>query len=333
LRSLIIVLWIVGGVALLSSSPILQGYKTDAASKQTQAEMIAAGSKLFTPTCSNGYCHGKDGVGGSAPTLRGKQFNLDYLLRVIANGISATPMPAFKNAYSAKEIEQLAAYVLWLSKVNPKAELPPLPKESGKSSNEAKTSINTDANPTKADTKTAETNPPKAEAANASATANDAAALRGDASAGQAIFFDSASQQSCRACHTFQGRGGKLAPDLTDIGSKSARQLFQLIVLPHTNIAANFAKLAVTTKDGERLVGIKREEDDEAIKIFDTGTLPPVSRTIQKTNVAKVEQLNASVMPNDYASRYTLKQLLDLITFLKSSESTPKPNVSLKDLF
>jgi hypothetical protein len=35
-------------------------------------------------------------------------------------------------------------------------------------------------------------------------------------------------------------------------------------------------------------------------------------------------------MPKDYASTYTLKQLLDLVTFLKSSES--KSAVTLKDL-
>ena len=36
-------------------------------------------------------------------------------------------------------------------------------------------------------------------------------------------------------------------------------------------------------------------------------------------------------MPKDYASVYTVKQLLDLVTFLKSSES--KSPVTLKDLF
>lgn len=38
-----------------------------------------------------------------------------------------------------------------------------------------------------------------------------------------------------------------------------------------------------------------------------------------------------SAMPKDYASIYTIKQLLDLVTFLKSSES--KSPVTLKDLF
>jgi putative heme-binding domain-containing protein len=317
----IVCLWFVLCCALFLIPENADQYgKTAAAGFQSQAEMLAAGSKLFTPTCDNGYCHGKDGTGGNAPPLRGKNLAADYLLRVISNGISGTPMPAFKNSYSQKEIQQLAAYVAWLSKYDAKTALPTLPKASDSAPTDAKPPVNIGDSSASKET----ANPVKE---------SSATALRGDAQAGQAIFFDSANEKSCRACHTIQGRGGKLGPDLSNLGNKTARQLFQLVVIPHTNVAANFATLALTTKSGERIVGIKREEDDEAIKIYDTSTLPPVSRTFQKSDIAKTEQTSASIMPNDYASRYTLKQLLDLIAFLKSSDLAAKANVTLKDLF
>ena len=60
-------------------------------------------------------------------------------------------------------------------------------------------------------------------------------------------------------------------------------------------------------------------------------SLPAVLRTVQKSDVVKVESRDESVMPKDYASIYTMKQLLDLVAFLKSSES--RSPVTLKDLF
>jgi putative heme-binding domain-containing protein len=283
-----------------------------------QNNLIVAGSKLFNPTCSNAYCHGNGGFGGSAPTLRGKSYTMEQVMRVITEGVSGTPMPAFKNNYSKKEIEQLAAYVMWIAKTPPNKPLPPLPKVlKGK----VESAITEPAPaPVKGEPNKGAVEP----------TA-DATEVRGDAAAGQFLFFDAANHQSCRACHLFQGRGGKLGPDLTNINSKSARDLYLSITEPHTTITANYELITLTTRDGERLTGIKREEVEDAIKIFDTKTMPPVLRTLLKSNVAKSEPTTGSAMPGDYATRYTKKQLLDLIAFLKSTSQTPT-SVTLKDI-
>ena len=79
-------------------------------------------------------------------------------------------------------------------------------------------------------------------------------------------------------------------------------------------------------------MGVKKEEDAESIRVYDTTELPAVLRTVQKADVSKVEYANESVMPKDYASAYTMKQLLDIVTFLKSSAQS-NSIVTLKDLF
>jgi hypothetical protein len=38
-------------------------------------------------------------------------------------------------------------------------------------------------------------------------------------------------------------------------------------------------------------------------------------------------------MTNDFAARYSLKELLDLVTFLKSGGGSSSTEVSIKDLF
>ena len=86
----------------------------------------------------------------------------------------------------------------------------------------------------------------------------------------------------------------------------------------------------LTLRSGDTIIGIKKDEDTESIRIYDTTELPAVLRTVQKTEVTKVENTNEPVMPKDYAALYTMKQLLDLVTFLRSAES--KSPVTLKDL-
>jgi putative heme-binding domain-containing protein len=309
--------WFIGLITLLSAHR-----HTSASSFEAQNPDLMAGSKIFTPTCSNGYCHGKDGSGGSAPSLRGKAFTTEFLIRVIANGIPGTPMPAFKNAYSQKEIEQLAAYVLWLSKTDASKPLPALPNKATDTNVEVKLPANSDSKGTKS----------PVEQKRLENAEIDGSIIIGDSQAGKQLFFDAMDDRSCRVCHSFQGRGGKLASDLSAISSKSPRELLQSIVAPGAIIAQNYSTIKLTTSDGETIVGVKGEEDAESVRVYDTSSLPPVLRTIQKANVAKIEQMKHSVMPIDYASRYTLKQLLDLIAFLKSADKS-QTTVSLKDLF
>jgi len=114
------------------------------------------------------------------------------------------------------------------------------------------------------------------------------------------------------------------------VARRSPRELFLSIILPHEVKDPRYSTLKLTLRSGEKIAGIKKEEDAESIRIYDTTELPAVLRTIQKGEVVKVESGSESVMPKDYASIYTMKQLLDLVTFLKSSEL--KSPVMLKDL-
>jgi putative heme-binding domain-containing protein len=154
--------------------------------------------------------------------------------------------------------------------------------------------------------------------------------MTGSAQAGKTVFFDSSQSRSCHHCHSLQGEGTAVGPDLSKLGSRSPRELFLSIILPHEIRDPRYATVRLTLRSGDKVVGIKKEEDAESIRVYDTTELPAVLRTIQKTDVVKVESANESVMPKDYASIYTMKQLLDLVTFLKSAES--KSPVVLKDL-
>lgn len=160
------------------------------------------------------------------------------------------------------------------------------------------------------------------------------ATLRGDAAAGRNLFFDEQASHGCRVCHTFKGEGGKVGPDLsTRLARQSAREIFQrIVVVPHRSADPSYLKLAITTTRGEQFVGIKTEAPEHEFHFYDTASLPPVLRVLPKRDIASTKRLNGSAMPSDYASRFSLKELLDLVAFLRTgARGTPAP-VTLADV-
>jgi putative heme-binding domain-containing protein len=300
LCSVAVVLGVVAGTVLF---PISQSRRIASAAAQTDKlkdpQFIAEGAKLFAPSCGNAYCHGSGGVGGGAPRLRGKSFESPYLFKTISNGVSGTAMLSFKGEFSEEQIWKLVAFVMSDVKSTPDAKL---------------------------EAAAADKQPARAPLGSAQSTAST-----GSVQAGRSLFFDSSQSKSCHQCHSFQGEGLPIGPDLSKVGSRSPRDLFVSIALPRdVKKDTRYSTLKLTLRSGDKVVGIKTEEDGESIRVYDTTELPAVLRTIQKTDVVKLESANESVMPKDYASIYTMKQFLDLVTFLKSSES--KSPVTLKDL-
>lgn len=299
--SVAVILTVVAGIVLF---PINQSRRIASAAAQTNKlkdpQFIAEGAKLFAPSCGNAYCHGTGGVGGGAPRLRGKSFDAPFLFKTISNGVSGTAMLSFKGEFSEEQIWKLVAFVMSDEKSTPDAK----PEASA------------------ADKQSLRTPPGSAE--------STAAASTGSAQAGKSLFFDSSHSKSCRQCHSFQGEGTPIGPDLSKVGSRSPRELLMSIVLPRYVKFGPYSPLKLTLKNGDKIIGIKKEEDDESIRVYDTTELPAVVRTIQKTDVVKLDSTGESVMPKDYASIYTMRQLLDLVTFLKSTDS--KSPVTLRDL-
>jgi hypothetical protein len=113
----------------------------------------------------------------------------------------------------------------------------------------------------------------------------------------------------------------------------SARDLFLSIVAPRAAAGSRFAAIAVTMNDGQRFVGVKRDETRDVLRLYDTSSVPPVLRSLLKASVTAINDVNVPAMPADYASRYSLKQLLDLVAFVKSMDPASRAGVTLKDLF
>ena len=77
---------------------------------------ISAGQAAFNHTCA-GYCHGRDGLQGKGPSLRGRDdLTATEIHNTIANGRRNTGklMPAWKGQLDDEQIWQLTAFILSL---------------------------------------------------------------------------------------------------------------------------------------------------------------------------------------------------------------------------
>ncbi len=145
---------------------------------------------------------------------------------------------------------------------------------------------------------------------NLTAVAFDSMAA-GDAEAGRALFFGKA---GCANCHTIRGRGGFPGPDLSNIGRvRSFRQLRQSLLDPDAEIVAGYGGVTVTTRSGQTIAGVARDNTNYAIQILDArGDI----HRLLKADLNEVVFRANSLMPSDYKQRLSSAEVEDLLAFL-----------------
>jgi cytochrome c oxidase cbb3-type subunit 3 len=136
-----------------------------------------------------------------------------------------------------------------------------------------------------------------------------AAAPTGDAANGERIF-----RANCSSCHRVDGRGGQLGPDLSRIGSARPRTgLAAKVRGTSTFIRPGYEPVTLVTRDGERLRGVRKNEDEFSIQIMD---MRERLQGYLKTNLAGVTIDKQSVMPAYGPDRLADRDLDDLLRYL-----------------
>ena len=119
--------------------------------------------------------------------------------------------------------------------------------------------------------------------------------VEGEAAVGEALFFDLKGEIACAKCHTVNGVGAKVGPDLSTVAAtRSAEYIIESILEPSAVIASGFEPVKVKTKKGKIHTGILKEDNDEHVLIMNSsGEITE----IKKDKVKKLKQLKMSVMP------------------------------------
>jgi cytochrome c oxidase cbb3-type subunit 3 len=131
----------------------------------------------------------------------------------------------------------------------------------------------------------------------------------GNAAAGEKIFWT-----SCGNCHRVNGRGGRLGPDLSRIGSSRPRAtLVREIREPSAALVPGYQTVTIVAADGQRIRGARKSEDAYSILIMDTRES---LRGYLKADVQEVIIDKRSLMPDFGAERLSEGDLNDLLRYL-----------------
>ena len=138
-----------------------------------------------------------------------------------------------------------------------------------------------------------------------------AAPPTGDAANGERIF-----RGNCNGCHRVNGRGGVLGPDLSRIGSARPRAGLQSKIRGSADfIRPGYEPVTLVTKDGERIRGVRKNEDEFSIQIMDGRER---LQGYLKANLAEFTTDRQSLMPVYGPDRLGDHDLDDLLRYLTS---------------
>jgi cytochrome c oxidase cbb3-type subunit III len=150
--------------------------------------------------------------------------------------------------------------------------------------------------------------------------------LPGDPGKGEAIFFG---QAGCSNCHMIAGRGGFIGSDLTDYArTHSAEQMRDAITESNSSGKQLVRLVTVSLRDGEKYVGIVRNEDNFSLQLQG---LDGTFHFIMKADMQKVEYDSKPLMPDNFGSSLTAKELDDLVSYLLKAAGNTNPQKRAND--
>jgi hypothetical protein len=140
---------------------------------------------------------------------------------------------------------------------------------------------------------------------------------KGDVAAGQKVFTT-----LCAQCHTFNGQGGKVGPELSGIAARDPKEILADIVDPNRSVEANYRMWTIETKDGDSYSGRLDTETQTTVEMLDaTGERHVIARKdIQSMNASTL-----SVMPVGLIDPLKPADVASLMEFLKTGHAEKTP--------
>src|SRR5947208_5492826 len=135
---------------------------------------------------------------------------------------------------------------------------------------------------------------------------------RGNAARGQTIFEE---KGNCTNCHRVNGKGSRVAPDLTDIGAiRAPDALQQSLIDPTGSMLPLNRYVRAVTRDGKTITGRRLNEDTYTVQLIDTNERLV---SLVKPDLREYTVLKTSKMPS-YKEKLTSAHLDDLVAYLRT---------------
>ena len=147
----------------------------------------------------------------------------------------------------------------------------------------------------------------------------------GNPEAGKQIFWGG--KAGCSNCHSIRGEGGRMGPDLTNIGGSRplASSRKQSSAVEGSDFPGQGSRDR-HLENGKVIQGLARNRNNYSLQVLDRkGDL----HLISMTDVKELTISDRSPMPGDYGKRLSAQELQDLLAYL-SRQACVRPDTSSK---
>src|SRR5690606_21250866 len=123
----------------------------------------------------------------------------------------------------------------------------------------------------------------------------------------------------CLSCHTMQGEGGFVGPDLSQLGTRfSPKDILEHTINPSLVVSDQYAATNFYLKDGSSIVGRLTNEDETTYFVSQNPFAPEMIREIPKSEVTSTKESDVSIMMPGMINRLNPEELKDWMAYLVS---------------
>ena len=109
-----------------------------------------------------------------------------------------------------------------------------------------------------------------------------------------------------------------MGPQLDGIGTRGAERVIEDLLLPYRNVDQAFRTTIITLADGQVVSGLIRSQKNGAVVLVNSEAKEV---TVRADEVEEQNQIQTSIMPENFAEVIPAQSLNDLIAYLLSLRS------------
>jgi putative heme-binding domain-containing protein len=133
----------------------------------------------------------------------------------------------------------------------------------------------------------------------------------GDLAKGKEVYA-----KNCQVCHTIEGQGGTVGPDLTGAGARPKAELLSEIVDPNRSVEGTYRSWTLETEE-DTITGRLIAESQTAVELMDaTGA----KHAVQRKDIKSLSASERSVMPEGFEQTVSQEDIVNLLEFIASSK-------------
>lgn len=133
--------------------------------------------------------------------------------------------------------------------------------------------------------------------------------LAGDANRGAVLFA-----RHCLACHQVQGRGARVGPELSGVGSRPKSALLEDILNPGKDVSPDFVNYVAVTKQGQVVNGLLAADTPTLVRLRGP---QGAEEAILRNEIEELRPSGQSFMPEGFEQTLTMQDIAHLLEFLQ----------------